>query len=151
MKRLITILSTALLTFGSLVYGEERVYSLFDSLEEADCEALFGESGGSVVVYLEEGTRLSIKMDAKGDFFSIENLEEGATLTVHKPFYMKMASIPEDSMTEENLQPFYFEFSHDQVEWKSFQEFFGGSVNASFDPNAETKQINFSVDVNFKK
>ena len=151
MKKLVAALCSVFLTFNSFTYTEEKIYTLFDELQEKDIDALFEDLNGSLIIYLQEGTKLSLKMVAKSDFFSIEHLDQGASIVVNKPFYMRVSS-QECTIPElEGLPNFEFEFSHDCETWKNYSDFFGGVISLDYNPNEDAKQISVSIDLNLKE
>jgi|GEM_PF-1549360 len=127
-------------------------------VDTIDSEIISKEYGEETIIKIEEGTRLPLQFHIEGPILSIENTESSPVLVVHETFYVKILPAPakagcfycDGEMGIDSSTQFFF--SHDTLEWRSFEEFFGGSLKANIAKDEFTQALtaNISLDVQFR-
>lgn len=109
-----------LLTLAAAGFAHEREVSLS---EVGEAFHLFNEAS-SFVVKVKPGDTLPLNFAMSGDVLRLENAPQNTAVKALQPMYVKI---------EPN-----FLFSTDKKEWKSFESFFTGQLNASVGSNGES-------------
>lgn len=128
-------------------------------IDVIDSDLLSKDYGEEMVIKIEEGTKLPIKLKIASPILSIENIDSPPLLVVNKTFYIKIMSrlagtgcFYYDVELDGDTPP-HFLFSHDAEEWLSFEDFFEGSLNTAIIADEETHEptASISVDMRFKQ
>lgn len=95
-----------------------------DTLEPSVMES-FQDGTLQGILKINVGDTIPLSFEVGGSVLALSEQTEPLYLKAKAPFYVKC-----DNGT--------FTFSHDQQEWKPFEEFFGGVLQADFGVNDET-------------
>jgi hypothetical protein len=124
----------------------------------SDTHFMDDHSSEGIVVKIEAGTKIPLKMNVNGSVISLQQETLPAVLVIHKTFYIKALPLEATGCTycgtEETaaVQP-QFLFSQDKASWYNFEEFFGGMLHTSLvlDEVTSTPIAEISIDVEFKQ
>lgn len=159
-----TCLSAILLSCSANLYGGPREVLLQELTMNhfvgvGDANFLDYTSSEGVVIKVEAGTKLPLRINVNGPIISLEQGALQAVLVIHKTFYIKALPVVAeaectycDAAETAETQP-QFLFSQDNLSWYSFEEFFGGTLNTSLVPDdVSSKPIaEISLDIEFKQ
>ena len=157
MKSLPQLVASGILLSASLHAETATHFSLHEMTHEHFIN-IFQDNASSTIIYIKEGTRLPLNISSNEGIFSIENPTHPAVLVVNKPFYVKIVPALSDADcslcegTSMNVEQPTFLFSHDEVSWESFENFFSGHIHAgvSADEESSSPFAQIAVELQFK-